>query len=341
MTVDIDQALLSADPANQVDLPGSDSIVGRRVWARLQFEVRSQHEMTEPRVRRRPRLLAAAICVAAVIAATVVSYEVIPIGGGSPSAQAALLRISQAAADHPTDLTLNPGQWLTSSYDTTANVTVNSEDPGHTFSASIFGTIATWTNSNGVVCVIDSYSTPTFSSATDRQNWVTEGLKTSASSDDQTCSTGAASGAVDVSELSTDPQVLATQLVSGTTGISALDSGSLMGFSNTTTGFQRALELLVGPTIGDTGRFYSTLLAAIAYMPGIADLGSQPTPQGISGEAFSATAPNGRVSRSSLLRRDSCSRSRIRFLPLSRWCRISSALSAFHRMWGQGSHSRL
>ena len=295
MSIDLDLMIRHADPANDVDIPDFDSLVGRRVWARVQLDARSQPQPSIRVTRRRAVLTAAAFCLTVVIVATLVSYEFLPIGGGTPFAQAALLQISRVAAQHEPDLTLNPGQWLTSGYDATAKVSINPQDPIHSVTASITGSITTWTNANGVVCLIDSYAAPEFSSSSDEQTWLAAGLHVNARSDAQTCSTGPESGAVDVSRLPTDPHVLASQLISGTTGIPALDSGSMTGLADTNAGFQRALELLVGPITGNTGAFYSTLVGAMAYIPGITDLGVQSTTQGATGEAFSAKSSTGHV----------------------------------------------
>jgi hypothetical protein len=106
---------------------------------------------------------------------------------------------------------------------------------------------------------------------------------------------GAGVGAISVATLPTDPQALAQELASGTTGIQGLDqldSLSHGGYG----GLDRATILLTGPTIDATPAFNAALFRALALVPGIQPLGEVATHSGKTGLGFAATSPFGTMS---------------------------------------------
>jgi hypothetical protein len=97
---------------------------------------------------------------------------------------------------------------------------------------------------------------------------------------------------IDVSSLPTDPTTLAQELESGTTGIPALDQ-LLSDLAAPNPGFQRAAMLLIGPTVGGTSQFESTLYQAIALLPGVTALGPMTTHDGETGQGFASGPGSG------------------------------------------------
>ncbi|HWD56490.1 MAG TPA: hypothetical protein VG346_15305 [Acidimicrobiales bacterium] len=97
---------------------------------------------------------------------------------------------------------------------------------------------------------------------------------------------------IDVSKLPTDPTVLAQELQNGTTGIPAIDQLTF-DQANATIAFQRAAVLLLGPTVGATPKFESTLYQALALLPGVISLGSTTTHDGQAGIGFAADSQEG------------------------------------------------
>jgi hypothetical protein len=97
---------------------------------------------------------------------------------------------------------------------------------------------------------------------------------------------------IDVSSLPTDSATLAQELESGTTGIPALDQ-LLPDLAAPNPGFQRAAMLLIGPTLGATSQFESTLYQAIALLPGVTALGPMTTHDGETGQGFASGPGSG------------------------------------------------
>ena len=98
-------------------------------------------------------------------------------------------------------------------------------------------------------------------------------------------------GIINVSSLPTDPSVLARELSTGTTGVPSLDQITIPGGGNA--GFERAADLLVGPTTGATPAFTSALFRALALIPDIKALGQATTHSGASGLGFSGDSTTG------------------------------------------------
>jgi hypothetical protein len=97
---------------------------------------------------------------------------------------------------------------------------------------------------------------------------------------------------INVSSLPTDPSTLAQELESGTTGIPALDQ-LLPDEAAPNPGFQRAAMLLIGPTVGGTSQFESSLYQAIALLPGVTALGPITTQDGETGQGFASGPGSG------------------------------------------------
>jgi len=92
---------------------------------------------------------------------------------------------------------------------------------------------------------------------------------------------------LNVSTLPSDSATLAQELENGTTGIPALDQLE-PDLAAPNPGFQRAAMLLIGPTLGDTPQFESTLYQAIALLPGVTALGPMTTHDGEPGQGFAS-----------------------------------------------------
>jgi hypothetical protein len=285
MIVDIDHALRLADPVRGSVVPGPDSVTGQRIWEGLKVQTPRR---TIHMGRRRPLLIGVSMTgVAALVIGVLLAF--LPTGVESSGAAAALTQLSKTAANRAQAVTIGPGQWLSSRYDVSASVSVQPHGSTGPASASVSGTVTSWVNSYGVLCVVGSYGVPRFASAADQQAWPADGLATGASTDTQSCGTGQDSGAIDVSSLPSNAQSLADELETGTTGIPALDTGPWAGSSLGNSGFTRAVSLLLGPTTGSAPAFQSTLLSAMATMSGITSLGTETTSSGVAGEAFAAS----------------------------------------------------
>jgi hypothetical protein len=97
---------------------------------------------------------------------------------------------------------------------------------------------------------------------------------------------------INVSSLPVDPVVLARELESGSTGITALDQ-LLPDLAAPNPGFQRAAVLLIGPTLGTTPQFDAALYQAIALLPGVTALGPITTHDGQRGQGFASGPGSG------------------------------------------------
>ncbi len=275
----------------------------------------TRHASSPRRPRRRSRAIALAVAVVAVAAALLVALVPGPVGQKLPVAEAAQLRLIAANAASQPVLHLGSDQWLRIdqvslvSLEATHQVPDGQLDgkpvvtskpiPGAT--ATVRVTSTQWYNSIGQACVSLRPGSITFASSANHAAWVRAGLRTRFAGPLAVCPDWVAAnafngfaqgiGAVNVSSLTSDPSLLATQLRSGTTGIPGLDQGARTGNQ----GFEEAVALLTGPITGKPASFGAELYRAIALIPGIQKLGETATHSGQVGLGFAANTFSGRV----------------------------------------------
>ncbi|MGA3147682.1 MAG: hypothetical protein ABSF33_09410 [Acidimicrobiales bacterium] len=280
----------------------------------------SAHGPTPPpsgirRLQRRSRALTVAVAVVAVAAASLV-MALVPgsVGQKLPEAEAAQLRFIATNAARQPVLQLGPDQWLRIgevslvSLQATHQVPdgeldgkpVVASEPIADAAATVRVTSAEWYNSIGQACVSVRLGAITFASSANQAAWQKAGLRTRLAPL-AVCPDWVAAnafngfaqgiGAVNVSSLTSDPALLATQLQSGATGIPGLDQGAKTGNQ----GFEEAVALLTGPITGKPASFGATLYKAIALIPGIEKLGNTTTRTGQVGLGFAGDTFSGRV----------------------------------------------
>ena len=190
---------------------------------------------------------------------------------------------------------LAPGQWYEYQLQgaLSANVTSGSKASPISATAIIPIDIGQWSNVTGAVCISEQFGTATFPAPTSAQAWQTMGLVATPTNQPATgCSAGAAAaagmtlGPIDVSNVTHDPATLATELETGTTGISQVDNDP-DGDPSQVVGFLRLTDLLVGPLKGQWSGFGQEMLQTMALLPGIESLGAMTSHSGSTGLGFS------------------------------------------------------
>jgi hypothetical protein len=148
-----------------------------------------------------------------------------------------------------------------------------------------------WANDLTQTCSQQVVTSVAYNSSASQQAWSSSGIGLPATPQPQ-CGSGALGkgsqtpGVLDVAQLPTDPAALAQALETGTTGISALDKPAVPRSHHYLTPFGRAVTLLVGPTLGATPALWSALLRAMATLPGVDLIGTEPTHSGTTGVAL-------------------------------------------------------
>ncbi len=207
--------------------------------------------------------------------------------------------VAERAADQPI-----PHLGTDQALHTQATLSVLADVNNGTAQATIGMSVQKWSTASGQTCTTLTAQPAQFASPSEQTAWL--GLNLLASPNPPTasqCLQGVGSAAppdaitgagqvIDVSSLPSDPPALAQQLESGATGIPALDQ-LLPDLAAPNPGFQRAAMLLIGPTLGATPQFESTLYQAIALLPGVTALGPMTTHNGESGQGYASGPGSG------------------------------------------------
>jgi hypothetical protein len=228
-------------------------------------------------------IVAAAVLVAVVLVPGSVRHQ--------PIAAAAELHEIADNAAHQSVPQLGKGQYVFTQEQVTftAAILEIGTTPTPHAQATLKATIKEWANDLGGSCIVATSGPATFASATDQAAWRSAGMLVNPSGPSTSCAlTG--SGVIDVSSLTNNPTVLAQELNSGSTGIPGLDQQ----IASPNAGFDRAVILLIGPTVGATPALDSAVFDAMAKMPGVAFLGQLTTHTGASGVGFSVPSEPGR-----------------------------------------------
>ena len=173
-----------------------------------------------------------------------------------------------------------------------ARVSTVGEMPTPDATAAIPLSFQVWSNSTGSTCTSQQFGTATFAAPVNAQAWHAIGLVDTPANQPVTgCEGGLQAGwsqssaAIDVSALTHDPGLLATQLQAGTTGIPSLDQAGA-GDTPQVAAFLRSAILLVGPTTGQWSGFGPQMLRTLSQLPGVISLGDRTAHSGRSGPAF-------------------------------------------------------
>jgi len=246
--------------------------------------------------RRRTGWVVAAL--AAVAAGALLIVQVVPTPKTRPPVAAAAQISHLAAAVQPTPL-LQAGQW--SSYQLTglltASVSTVGKTPTPNAQASIPIGLQVWSNSTGTTCTSQQFGTATFAGPVNADAWHALGLIDAPTNQPVTdCAAGvqaAMSAGTDlaylnVSKLTQQPNLLASQLQTGTTGISSIDQ-TTVGNPAGLAAFLRLTALIVGPTNGGWPGLNEELLQTMALLPGVTSTGSETAHSGQTGMAFSTS----------------------------------------------------
>jgi hypothetical protein len=274
-------------------------------WRDDRVPAASNRAMQRARLRRHPLALLGGL--GAVVGVILLLVLLLPSAGEhQPAAAAAQLsQIAANAAGQPTP-SLSDGQYLEteSTVSLLATVTQVGSTPTPNAQATINGTITQWTDRFGDSCISATSSPAQFASPANQAAWKAAGVLDSPTDQPATScvtvseslipsdSASQSGGIVDVSTLPTDPSVLAHELSTGTTGVAGLDQMSLPPGENA--GFERAANLLVGPTAGGGPAFTSALFKALALIPDVSALGSTTTHSGANGLGFSGDSGAGK-----------------------------------------------
>jgi hypothetical protein len=183
---------------------------------------------------------------------------------------------------------LSNGQYLLTREQVTfaANIGQVGNVPTPGAQATVTATVSEWSNNEDESCIESTSGPATFASPANQAAWLKAGLLVNPRNPTSTSCVDSRSGAFDVSNLPTDPSVLATELNNGTTDIPAIDQ-QIVGPNG---GFNRAVILLIGPTVGGSPEFTATLFNALAQISGVTDLGHVKTSNGAIGIGFSVSS---------------------------------------------------
>ena len=187
---------------------------------------------------------------------------------------------------------------------TQANLSVLADINNGAAQATVGLSVQKWSTASGQTCTSLTALPAQFTSPSQQAAWVGLGLRiTPQPSTASQCLQGGGGAAppdaitgagqlINVASLPADPTALAQELGSGTTGIPALDQLT-PDLAAPNLGFQRAAMLLIGPTLGASPQFESSLYKAIALLPGVTALGPMTTHGGQIGQGFASGPGSG------------------------------------------------
>jgi len=232
----------------------------------------------------------------AIAAAMLLVVLLVPsIGQHQPVAAAALKEIAANAGNQSVPQ-VSDGQLLYTSEQVSmfAQVSQVGSTPTPVAQATVGATVQQWTDKQGNSCISAASGTAQFASPVNAAAWKAAGLLDSPSGQPSTsCEVVAGQSTnnsdpaivINVSNLTTNPSVLAGELATGTTGIRAVD----LRDSEIT----RAAMLLIGPTNGATPQITAAIYGALSTMPGLKALGQLTTHSGATGLGFAGTSFEG------------------------------------------------
>ena len=268
----------------------------------LDAEVSGENAVSRDRVGGRAALSRRRLTVlvgagGAIAAAMLLVVLLVPsIGQHQPVAAAAALKEIAANAGNQSVPQLSDGQLLHTSERVSmfAQVSQVGSTPTPDAQATVGATVQQWSDKQGNSCISATSGTAQFASPVNAAAWKAAGLLDSPSGQPlTTCELVAGQSTynsdpavvINVSNLTTNPSVLAGELATGTTGIRAVDQRD----SEVT----RAAMLLIGPTNGASPQITAAIYGALSTMPGIKDLGQLTTHSGATGLGFAGNSFEG------------------------------------------------
>lgn len=281
MSTDLDTLITRADPLWGHEQPDAPSTPGWQLYEQL---------LTGPLPGRRKGISTRApVAIGSVAVAAVVAAALVIVSQTAPSVSAAaeLSHIAHiVAAQEPPKLL--PGQSLYS--ERTAMVELTFTDVNGVGVPAVMAdfplSIQTWTKTDGYSAVGERLGTAQFASSAAKSAWTAAGLPVQLSDAEQYFHSQGSEGnpavGLDVSSLPVDATTLGALIENGNTGIPEIDQIS-PGPDATS---ERVTLLLLGPDIGATPLFYSSLYRVLSTVPGVKQLGTATTHSGQSGEGF-------------------------------------------------------
>jgi len=233
----------------------------------------------------------------AIAAAMLLVVLLVPsIGQHQPVAAAAALKEIAANAGNQPVPQLSDGQLLHTSERVSmfAQVSQVGSTPTPDAQATVGATVQQWSDKQGNSCISATSGTAQFASPVNAAAWKAAGLLDSPSGQPSTtCELVAGQSTynsdpavvINVSNLTTNPSVLAGELATGTTGIRAVDQRD--------SEITRAAMLLIGPTNGASPQITAAIYGALSTMPGLKALGQLTTHSGATGLGFAGTSFEG------------------------------------------------
>jgi hypothetical protein len=264
------------------------------------------HSREPQRSWSQPRKAVVASAVTAAAAGVALALVLALTGQPRQDAAAAQLRriASRVAARQPRPQ-VGAGRYLMTQVDASLLLTASYIGSGaaRNAQATVHATIQQWTDKYGDTCTTTSSSRAMFAGPVNQAAWSAAGLLDSPTDQPAlNCNqateplfseTDVENGIVDVSRLTTNPTLLARELMTGNTGLAFLDQPDLGIGSNAA--FERAAALLIGlPLTGVAPAFTSALYKALAMIPGVRSLGDLTTHSGTSGVGFAGESSIGR-----------------------------------------------
>jgi hypothetical protein len=288
--LDLVQDYMASDDTGATELSRARSILDEAIAAELAVAQPSPHSG-----RRRWSIRLTAAGIAATAACAVLMLQLVPPGTSSTpvAAAAQLAHLADVAQPAPV---LEAGQWSTYQMKGVVDAHVYTVGKAATpdATAAIPLSFQVWSNSTGSTCTTQQFGTASFAGTVNAQAWHAIGLiDTPADQPVTGCEGGLKAGwaqspaAIDVSALTHDPAVLATELQSGATGILSLNQAGV-GDAPRVAGFLRLAILLVGPTTGQWSGFGPEMLRTLSLLPGVISLGDRTAHSGRPGPAFTA-----------------------------------------------------
>lgn len=248
----------------------------------------------------RLRVLAPVVAgVAAVVVATALVVDGLApgISPREPSAAAAVLeQAGRAAARAASSPTLGPGQWIYTESIGTRRVG-NDSHPNDPIDL-VYPHVTTqgWVAADGARRQMVTYGgPPTFATSTSRQNWEAIGSpSTVLATPANYVTTDSLVPLLNVAALPTDPAALLQAVENGTTAAADVKTEGSATHGTPFKTFVNCLALLTRPVIGATPTFRSSVLNAMAEIPGVQLLGQGTDALGRTGKTIGgAQAPTG------------------------------------------------
>jgi hypothetical protein len=288
------------DPMADPGAPDPGSLMSSAFWIKV-----AEHRDRDRRRRRHGT--AALVGITSVALAVGLALALVPGGIGSPSESAAAVAL-RTIADHiekPVNTYPGDGIWLHRTMDfsiISPTTTIHSYGATPARSVTLSGVLASWVNGTRT-CQSPTFQPAQFGSPRRQAAWQATGLEISETTGVHGYCTTAIGPTpyarnhptsvysdgilpIDVSRLSSKPAKLTKALATGTTGIPSLDKGVK---HSSEAPFERAVLLLLAPTVGASPQFPAEVYRAIALLPHVVSLGIVWTHTGGTGQGFAAS----------------------------------------------------